>query len=272
MNEFLPAPPEDIALPVYKKIVYKLTEESPPKDYLPGRIVNSGHWIDGHDPEFVEGDYMDLGVIEASGPNDIVNVALYAGHCERAGEGTSQPGRFYDHNFDILREIAPRVKAVLIGNAGPELAFKHFWWRDPSRGMVYASEKAAEFVREVGRLVIAAGGRPAFGTMDWDLGIDCYQAHGLLREAIIEVGAIQVCFCGWKLLTGEMHGAYYGQVQPPEVGGFDENGEWVDTPILHQYLEGTETVGGVGHWQGLRAGNDVLLKRAGFVAGSLGVA
>lgn len=272
MDKWMPVPPEECALPVYAKVVYRLTEDSPGPDCEPGRIIVNSHWEGWVDHNEGVGARLHPDLPDLLGPNDVVYVSLYQGTCERAGEGTRQRAAHFDYNVTQMARFAPKVKAILVGNAGSELSFKHAWWRDPRRGPQYASEKAAEFVRQTAAIIRDVGGRPAYGTMDWDLGLDCYQGGRLIREAIIAAGALQWCVCGWKLLTGEMNAGYYHQATPPEGPRPENRFTDEDMPILRQYLRGTETIGGVGHWQGLRNGNDARVLKAGFSAGSLGVA
>jgi hypothetical protein len=239
------------------------------REVQPGRIMFSGHF--SRDAAC----RMHPDLAEDLLPTDIVFVPLYTGGPERpcdAYQNDRVPG--YDDNLAWIGRNAARVKAIMIGNAGPELAYKHVWWRDPARGPQYASEKAAEFARNAAAQVVSAGGRLAVGTMDWDAALDCYRGGGLLAAELKRLGALQIICCGYNWARMLMPKPYHDQVGYPE--GYPE--VYPDKavtsdkcPRMREYLSSVETWSGVDSLDGLQAGNDKLLRGLGFVGGICGV-
>jgi len=246
------------ALPIYLMVEDPRNTEVP-IDYEPGRVIAWGR----NGPSELSDDF-----VEACGPNDVVQVPLFQGECDYAGWGTSQPLPCYTENIAYLARLAPKVKAILIGNAGSELSFKHAYWDDPSRGPAHTSDCMVRFVEETAPLVTQYGGRPAYGPMDCDLMIDAICGGARARAAMDKVGAVQICFCGYKLFTGDPSPV------PPETHLERSDGhvqpERPPYPIISQYFKQGNIWSGIGQAAGLEAGNDQVLAHYGATAGVLG--
>ena len=171
----------------------------------------------------------------------------------------------------ILKEIAPHVRGILVGNAGPEMSFKDQW--DHSMPRKQMSVWMSDFVKETGDLVGEAGGTPVYGTIDWDLAIDCYFGDSLLRETVNEMGAIQICFCGFQLfnlIRAEID-HLVPRIDDPMFWGHcpkQEQPPWAD---LSEYIKNTKNIWtGLNFLEGILDGFDIELQGMGFDAGVVG--
>lgn len=260
MNEGIDAGRE-LALPVYRATGQPVDRTDVSPDYKPGRLLLGLHRASQHDDEKMRGGPIRAELLDRLGPNDVVWIPLFHGSSTHVGKGFDQREPWYEENLAVLRQIAPEVKAVLIGNAGPELCGKHIWWQDKTRSRRVSSQHMTEFAKRAGGLVREAEGRPAFGTMDADLLCDAYHCDGLLRETMMDLNAIQIVFCGHKIVLDNMPDWYQEQ--------FSVGWPAVRQPMLRHYLNGLQVWGGVGGLAGLKKGTERLMKRAGFTAGVL---
>ncbi len=256
------------AFPVYP-CLYAMQEYDAIKDYEPGRILLAHY-------DMYSGKILtDLTKVVQAG--DVVYIPLFGGEgapwmsdrwvCNDASQHIEE----YDTNLAILKEIAPHVRGILLGNAGPEMSFKHRW--DPSVGREKMSQWMCEFVKETGDMVGEAGGTPVYGTIDWDLAVDCYFGAGALRDLVNEMGAIQICFCGFQLF-GVTRTEYDHLV--PRVGDAifwdhcpkQEHAPW---PQMTDYIRSTKRIWtGLNCIEGLERGFDIQMKERGFSAGVMG--
>jgi len=258
----------ELAFPIYA-CVYPRQDLPALKDFEPGRIVLSHYNSDTGK--------VDDSILDGAGPNDIVFIPLYG-----EGNALKLPDRWlvhdlsnklalFDENVAIIKELAPRVKGILVGNAGPEMSFKEKQYG--AMPLVKISDWACEFIKETADIIIGAGGRPVYGTVDWDVAIDCYFGCGSVRDLCNEIGALQICFCGFQLFGLKVDG-HDRQVPHPDDKIFwqrcpkMEEDPW---PELTDYVRGTTEIwSGVNTTIGLARGFDVTLKEHGFDAGVMG--
>jgi len=198
--------------------------------------------------------------VGACGPDDIVSVPLL--RCATdipAWDFDESRCADYKAHVEIIKEIAPYVKGIMLGNMGPELVAH-------SGGGVYEHVKeAAVLAVKFAKIVERAGGIPYFGTVDWSLLVDCYNG-GHLRDIIRAIGAIQICFCGYSLHPNAFFDKglvlHKGQVsrqmwQEGEAPG----------PRFCDYIHSVPMWSDLNWMDGYEAGNDKLLKEMGFVRG-----
>ena len=195
--------------------------------------------------------------LSACGPDDIVHVQLTASAI-LSPSATRHPD-FAEH-CALIRDLAPRVRGVLVGNMACEFA------ENAAPDMEFGSAQARLAV-ELGGIVLRAGGRPFFGTTDTALLHDAY-AGGHLRNVCRAMGAVQVCFCGYSLSD-----ACVFDKANPLFGGqrrFQIERDGVaPSPRLCDYLASAEFWSDVDWTTGLAAGNDRELARMGFAVGTL---
>jgi len=258
----------DEAFPIYT-CVYPHQDLASLSGYDPGRIVLSHY---DHRTGDVRPDLIDV-----VGPGDVVFIPLYGGDgavClpdRWLAHETSYKLPAYGRNIEIIREIAPRVRAILIGNAGPEMSFKEKLYG--STPLIKISDWACEFIKETAEIVMGAGGKVAYGTVDWDVAIDCYFGQGMVRDLCNDLGAIQICFCGYQLLRLKVND-HDKPVPDPSDKIFwqkcpkNEADPW---PELTDYIRGTNDIwSGVCTTVGLERGFDIELEKHGFDAGVMG--
>ena len=260
------------AFPIYLFAPYDLSSaKTLPKEYEPGRNVLTGY----ADPVTRA---VDRSIEDLLGPNDIVYVPLYQGEnpeTVRACNGTQDKLDCYDHNMEFLVSIAPKVKAILVGNAGPELSFKHLCFETDGCSRERMMEKMCEFVDETSEFIINAGGKPAYGPVDWDIAVDAYYCDGLYRNHCNGRGITQIVYCGFQLFgLGLDRLPDYPIVPHPSDRMFwpicpvQENAPW---PILTEYIRGYDyIISGLEFISGFKRGNDIALKNHGFDAGLCG--
>lgn len=163
----------------------------------------------------------------------------------------------FDVHVEVIRELAPRVRGILLGNMGPEFA------AHVGAGAAFKARQAVEIVERGADIVHAAGGSPWFGTVDWTIVMDCYGGCSV-RDAMVRTGSTQVCFCGYCLHPAcwwdKSHPLYGGQVRYQER----RSGVAPSTELQH-YLRSSPTWTDVNGPSGLEAGNAELLKAMGFV-------
>lgn len=197
---------------------------------------------------------------EMLNPADVLWVPLYrCGVNKRVETWPAPRAEFYDEAIQLLQLLAPRVAAVIIGNMGPETCWFN---RDNS-----FCPTVLPFVRDTALLVRDYGGRPAYGTVDWDLLVDCYRGGSQMQEAMLEVDALQVCYCGYTLPAG----THYDRSNSLHA----DQSRFIlkhDTTRerLAAYLSPLDIWSGLNFVDGLRAGNDKALAELGFGAGLIG--
>lgn len=209
--------------------------------------------------------------------DDVVFVPLYAGRriSDRyVADGTHQHIECYDENMAYIREIAPNVRGILVGNCGPEMSFKDSWKRQSVllHPRSWMSEMMCWFVHETSAFIKDAGGTPFYGTVDWDLAIDLHYGHSSLRNLCNGIGAVQICFCGYQLFGIAHDGVAEIIPHPDDDYHFDccPIMEPMPKPKLQEYLRGAEIWTGLFGMQGLRDGNDIKLRDFGFSGGVVG--
>lgn len=160
----------------------------------------------------------------------------------------------YAERMELLLEVAPKVTAVLVGNAGAECSF----WPHPDQ---YGQRVG--FVQDHCEMIAAAGGRPAFAPTPMELLKDMEQGCPL-QEAWLARDALVICLCGFKLVPGTfIDTGIEGHQYFLDV--YEEN-----AAAMSEYVKAIETWTGVQFVEGLRHRNDVLLSEFGFKAGVVG--
>jgi hypothetical protein len=181
--------------------LHHLVNDFPPKRKLRGgRVIQCG--ID--QGRFAAGEWAaSFGgyekLLSVVTKDDVVYVPLWNG-CLHQKVRRVDAAWLADGHEDLrafIRDLAPRVGAVLLGNAGIELTF----WQPEHNADGYDRHlpEMLDFVGYCAALVREAGGRPAFGTVDWDIAFDCYGGQEL-RQFMLQVDALQIIFCGYTLI------------------------------------------------------------------------
>lgn len=200
--------------------------------------------------------------LAAVGPADVVYIPLlYSAINRPAWSWESNKCHDYPEFIGLLRDLAPRVAGILLGNMGAEFVAHE------GAGERFRPQDAIEFVERSAELVHDAGGRPWYGTVDWTLLLD-WQFRSPVREAMLRVDATQVCFCGYCLSPGcwwDRGSSYYGgQVRRQEqVAGSAPADEFC------QYLAAAPVWSDVNGPTGIANGNAAELQRMGFCGGVL---
>jgi len=201
--------------------------------------------------------------------DDVVYVPLWQGclngKCRDAGDKWRSPS--WADLVAFIGDLAPACKAVLLGNAGVEL---NFWQPAQNRnGYNQHTPEMVSFVETCAEIVVSAGGRPAFGTVDWDLVFDCYtegKPNGALARTMRACNALQLCFCGYTLIPegwcDRAFDLYSRQLQ------FLRERERKEPFIrLMRYLDGLDVWSGCNGREGLQHKQDVYLAHYNFTGG-----
>jgi hypothetical protein len=85
-------------------------------DYNPGRILicttGAGRTPNGIETERIfRSDLHDIACTQ-----DVLYAPMYEGTQQREGPFPPAPMVSYDHNLEVLRDVAPQVRAILVGN------------------------------------------------------------------------------------------------------------------------------------------------------------
>lgn len=177
-----------------------ITGRIPKRKERGGRVIqpgiDQGRWAAGEWAASFGGYEKLLSVVTK---DDVVFVPLWNGQLNHKA-WSADPANLADGHENLvafIRDLAPLCGSVLLGNSGPELIF----WQPAmnSQGYVQYLPEMLDFVNRCAEIVIDAGGRPAFGTVDWHLAFDCWGNQSLAR-AMKDCGALQVCYCGYTLI------------------------------------------------------------------------
>ncbi len=239
------------------------------RDWLPGRIIMPCE--PDHEPTIEEWEW----VANAAGPNDIVWIPLYYGSLDGPTPQMWPQQKLPDYGkfVAMIEELAPRVKGILLGNNGCELCFRvarEIDKKDEEGHSVVEVDLPAsihlgcEFVAETAPLVLQAGGRPFYGTMDWMILFDCYSPllAGRLRQMINAVNGVSICLCAATLLLD----GNYDRNNPLLARGQEQAiraREGDDPQQLRTYLNGGTFWGDVEGPENIHR-NGVRLKELGF--------
>ncbi len=237
-------------------------------DYRPGRVLLGTHGQNPAQPEPLDKSWLRADLAEFVCTQDVLFAPLYEGTMRKEGPWPLAPRRTFEHNVEVLTEVAPQVRAVLWGNRYAEfgrldvfagLEEEHAWM---------SVAQCAEMVEEGGNLIRSLGGRPAVGLVDLQILVDCYRSPGwVLREALIAVDALVICFLGFK---------FYDHMVTLKEGDGKEviipRGlvELPPYPLLRDWLSGLECWSGMDYLDGLHKGNDVSCAEGGWAAGVVG--
>ncbi|MDD3494114.1 MAG: hypothetical protein PHZ19_11530 [Candidatus Thermoplasmatota archaeon] len=195
--------------------------------------------------------------VESCGPNDVVWVPLHRSLTDMpCWSWEYDKLDDFDEHAAVIREIAPNVRGVMVGNMGPEFAAHR------GSGDEFVLQEGGDFLMRAAELVLDAGGVPFVGTVDWTLLMDC-AAGGPLQRIIKNVGAVQVCYCGFCLDRA----AYWdrgNRFWGGQVAWQLERYGAAPAPEVVAYIEATEWWADVNGLAGLEAGNDRALQGMGF--------
>ena len=201
-------------------------------------------------------------LIAACGPEDIVWLPLLRSTTDiPAWSWEDDRCADWEKHAEIIRELAPRVKGILLGNMGPEFV------GHVGGGKRFRCMDAVLLAAQMAKIVLDAGGTPFFGTGDWTLLMDCYTG-GSLRDFMGSIGAVQICFCGYALHPD----AYYNRNDRHYKGQAQYQVQCEGTapgPLFCEYLRSVPIWTDLNWMDGYEAGNDKLLAGMGFDRGCL---
>jgi hypothetical protein len=200
--------------------------------------------------------------VAALGPLDIVYIPfLFSATNRPAWNWETCKCHDYPEHVSLLREIAPKVAGILVGNMGAEFVGHE------GAGQRFRADEAVELINRSADLVHDAGGRVWYGTVDWTLLLDAYW-RSQIREAMLRADAQQVCFCGYCLSDAcwwDRNGNWYGKQTAYQVLRAGK----APSDQLCQYLASAPIWTDVNGPLGLRNGNAKELQRMGFRGGVL---
>lgn len=235
-----------------------------------------------YDAEFDGGRFL-LGHYEASDgkmirglekrlrPDDVVYVPLYEVQ-EGGTELDLRKLKYHNENLAFIRDVASGVRGILTGNCGPELSYMFYWLKHRELPSSIFSEWMIDFAEETARIVVGAGGTPFYGTRDWEMVIDQNFGGASFRDKCNELGAIQICFCGYQHFGLSQDGDIPIVPHPDRPDYFEACPvmEEMPKPSFQEYLRGGEFWTGVFGIDGMKQGNDENLKKFGYRAGVMG--
>ena len=202
-------------------------------------------------------------VIENVGPNDVVCLALY----KQTYAIPPQRLDNWDARLEVLMEVAPRAKAVLMGNQNAEVT----WEPKFMVGEVDAEQccrKVAAFIRETAELVRDCGGRPAFGVENFDMLMDAYRFQGeFILAALKEWDALQVAFMAHHLLSDMRALTWHDRVDKRVPRELWDPPEW---QTFRDYTREGGFWGSCEYRPNVFAGLDFEVAECGFQAGVTG--
>ncbi len=196
-------------------------------------------------------------------PTDVLHVPLYEGIVENHGGWPPSKYSDFETNLELVKELAPCVRGILVGNHGPEITYRRIF-AHPRANI----DHLTEFVKQSGDVLREAGAVPFWGPMDYDLLHDCYDAGGQLRDTINEYGGTSIVFCGFTLVPGaKLHPPNCKDFQGVQVRTVQSRG----LQFMKDYLAQGSFWSGVCGQIGLEAGNHEKLAAFGFKVGMAGV-
>lgn len=236
-------------------------------DYEPGRVLIHTSGMDTT-PEGTDVGHLRSDLDEFVCTQDVLFVQLYEGTQYREGPWPFAPTLGFDHNCEVLREVAPQVQAVLVGNRLAETGDVQGIGDQRDGPAELASERCCQRVYEAGALIKSLGGRPAFGIVDYQGLMDCYRMPGQpLRQALADVNALVIFFLAFKCWP-KMKPLYDDDRQELFVPK-----KLLDGPpyrLWQDWVGSLDCWGGVDYMQGLHLHNDLRLHEAGYKAGVIG--
>lgn len=293
----------EIALPLYQ---YLIQDDVPPWEPAEpdehgnafiGRLViwtdaRCGKRPEGHPPTIP----MPPESVANLGPQDIVFVPLWDGQDPTRAMTVEErlPAPIYDANLEALYEIAPRVKAVIMGNCGPEMCFcdivtgnQHatISGRDAAQ-VERLRRRHIDFIDHAAALVKDAGGLLALAPVPAEFMFDMYMLKGELRELMLSFGAAFVQFLGFGEWDQQMRpnlqwspnycplvreGCSRRDLPPEDDQRCERICSGAFSPNVAEYLKGFPlTVCAMEFRDGLVRGNDVKAREHGYHAGFVG--
>lgn len=186
---------------------------------------------------------------QSLGKNDVVWVPLFDGTIHQPAHDFNQRRAEYDVNVKAIAEIAPKVQAVICGNANAEIRFADCTRAEEHERCLTFIESHCQF--------ISMHGRPAFAPIFEILVQDCFEGNGALRDLLLQNNALLISFAGSSWL-------YEQQGDHPRIP------EPWPYPTLQKYIASLEAWSGVSTLRGLRAGSGEVIKSMGYSAGFAG--
>jgi hypothetical protein len=159
--------------------------------------------------------------------------------------------------MELVRFLGVNVKGILTGNHGPELSYKHQGWHATTN-----VRRMKSFVEATASVLQAAGTRPVYGTIDWDLLHDVHSMQEL-AATIQKFGGWQICFTGFTLVPDTYMQSKVKHFQGEQLRELEKLG---GPRRLREYLSKYEVWSGVGGAAGLDM-NPPLLEAFGYKAG-----
>jgi len=238
--------PKEPVLPLYLLIQSINILDDVPKDYSPGRII-----VDLAFTQMYINLYPDR-LLEKLGPNDCLWIPFYRGcsliRKDRGGNnGLTKEEKvpYFKRNIEFALEASKIIKKVVVGNAGIES-----WIFDKNIRRI-SGHVIARFIRETAIELRDFGLEPMY--VYAEMHKDCYEDNWIVRDVLLELDLVQFTPMIWNALV--------------EKWAVNEE---LPYPKLREYLSKGHFWGGVNYAEGLKNGNDELLKFLGFEAGVIG--
>jgi hypothetical protein len=237
-------------------------------NYEPGRILvcTTGY---GTAPNGVETDWLfrsDLHKVACT--QDVLYAPMYEGTQFNDGPFPPAPTIAYDHNLEVLRDVAPQVRAILVGNRYAETGYCQTISQNDDAMRAESSHRICTFVDEAAAMVRSVGGRLALMLIDYQIILDCYWASGQpLRAKLIEHNVLTGALLGFK---------FWPKMKPLYDHDREERilpKKLLDQPpypMLTEWLSGLEAWSGVDYVDGLMKQHPSRLFKGGFDAGIIG--
>jgi hypothetical protein len=204
---------------------------------------------------------------------DILTVRLYEDVLLHPRKSGIEKLPDFDETFALIRDIGPSLRGVMVGNQLTcEVSYRHAWgsWRSHAQGNCRA---VTEFIRGVGEMFREIGVAPVFGAMDWEVIQDAYHAHRVIRQALIDVDAVNYVACLYTCVPGAwvkpydfLNGDQLRYLSQLSGRGFRLAEPHEEFPVLREYLEGGPFWAGLGGIDGVRRGNVETLTAYGVKA------
>lgn len=259
--------PYDCPFPLH---VICCTEQSLWKsvDYKPGRIiiVSTGP---GTTPDGIRIDgLLRSNLHDCLCTQDVLFVPMYEGTMANEGPWPAAPTLGFDHNLEVLRDVAPQVRAVLVGNRYAESGHLQCITHNNEEQRAMSSMRICQFVEDAAQMVKSVNGRLGLCLIDFQIILDCYWAPGQpLRAKLLEHNVLTMPLLGFKFWP-KMKPLYDHDREERILPKAMLDGP--PYPAMTKWLEGLEAWSGVDYINGLMLQHPQRLFDGGFKAGVIG--